>query len=93
MLHSWQIRSPQFVSLLGSGSDQRSGSTAKVSGALIGALVVGGLVLGYGAKELVPTDDTAVSPVGTGSTTTTVSPEATTSTGSTIIPRMILCLR
>ena len=72
--------------LLGSGSDQRSGSTAKVSGALIGALVVGGLVLGYGAKELVPTDDTAVSPVGTGSTTTTVSPEATPSTGSTIIP-------
>ncbi|ERB53691.1 hypothetical protein N806_21400 [Rhodococcus sp. P27] len=53
---------------------------------MIGALVVGGLVLGYGAKELVPTDDTAVSPVGTGSTTTTVSPEATPSTGSTIIP-------
>ncbi|MDT2009637.1 Hsp70 family protein [Rhodococcus opacus] len=63
----------------------RPGSAAKVSGALVGALVVGGLVLGYGVKELAPTPDPNVSPAGTdmfqttqqATTTTTEAPPAT----------------
>ncbi|WP_124394598.1 Hsp70 family protein [Rhodococcus wratislaviensis] len=63
----------------------RPGSAAKVSGALVGALVVGGLVLGYGVKELAPAPDPNVSPAGTDmfqtteqvATTTTDEPPAT----------------
>jgi hypothetical protein len=63
----------------------RPGSAAKVSGALVGALVVGGLVLGYGVKELAPAPDPSVSPAGTDTfqtteqvtTTTTDAPPAT----------------
>lgn len=71
--------------LMGSAQG-RSGSTAKVSGALIGALAVGGLVLGYAVNEFVPTDDSPVSPAGSRSSTSTAASEVVTSTGSTVIP-------
>ncbi|MGC0365198.1 actin-like ATPase involved in cell morphogenesis [Rhodococcus sp. 27YEA15] len=64
----------------------RVGSAAKISGALIGALVVGGLVLGYGARELAPSNP-PISPAGTGSTTTSHTVrEAETVTENTVIP-------
>ncbi|NMM87884.1 hypothetical protein B2J88_26595 [Rhodococcus sp. SRB_17] len=67
-------------------STERTGTAVRASGALIGALVVGGLVFGYGAKELVPTDDTPISPAGTGSTTSRTTSEISPSVGSTLIP-------
>lgn len=72
--------------LAGSENSERTGSAAKASGALIGALVVGGLVLGYGAKELTPTEDTQISPVGTDSTPAQVTTDIIPSVGSTVIP-------
>ena len=57
----------------------RPGSAAKVSGALVGALVVGGLVLGYGVKELAPAPDPNVSPAGTDMFQTTEQVTTTTS--------------
>ncbi len=72
--------------LAGSENSERSRPAAKASGALIGALVVGGLVVGYAAKEVVPADNTPISPVGTGSTTTHTTIDVVPSTGSTVIP-------
>ena len=72
--------------LAGSETSERIRPAAKASGALIGALVVGGLVLGYAAKEVVPTDNTPISPAGTGSTTTHTTTDVVPSTGSTVIP-------
>lgn len=72
--------------LVGSAISERTGSAVKASGALIGALVVGGLVLGYGAKELTPTADTPISPAGTGSTTSHATSDVVPTVGSTLIP-------
>ena len=72
--------------LAGAETSERSRPAAKASGALIGALMVGGLVLGYAAKEFVPSDNTPISPVGTGSTTLNTTTDVVPTTGSTVIP-------
>lgn len=41
------------------------GTFTKVAGALIGAFVVVGLIIGYGVQALTPSDDDAVDPAGT----------------------------
>lgn len=41
-----------------------TGSGGRVSGALIAAVVAGGLMLGYGVKEMVPTSEENYSPTG-----------------------------
>ncbi|MEU4342622.1 Hsp70 family protein [Nocardia sp. NPDC023852] len=50
------------------GSDAPAGTFAKVVGTLAGAIVVVGLIIGYGVKTFAPTSDDEVSPAGTTST-------------------------
>ncbi|MCP2295540.1 Hsp70 protein [Nocardia amikacinitolerans] len=47
------------------GGDAPAGTFAKVVGTLAGAIVVVGLVIGYGFKTFAPTSDEEVSPAGT----------------------------
>ncbi|NEW39132.1 Hsp70 family protein [Nocardia cyriacigeorgica] len=51
------------------GSDAPVGTFTKVVGTLAGAIVVVGLVIGYGVKALAPTSGEEVSPAGTTSST------------------------
>ncbi|WP_280233968.1 Hsp70 family protein [Nocardia cyriacigeorgica] len=51
------------------GSDAPVGTFTKVVGTLAGAIVVVGLVIGYGVKALAPTSGEDVSPAGTTSST------------------------
>lgn len=53
------------------GGLDTAGSSAKVSTAMLGAVVVGGLVLGYGANELVDNPNLSVSPAGSSVAQTT----------------------
>lgn len=66
----------------GAGEAAGRTSTTKVTGALLGALVVGGLVLGYGVRELAPSADPDVSPASTDvvRTTTEANPETSRAT-------------
>lgn len=47
------------------GSDAPAGTVTKVFGTLAGAIVVVGLIVGYGVKTFAPTADDEVSPAGT----------------------------
>ncbi|MGK8512003.1 Hsp70 family protein [Nocardia asiatica] len=47
------------------GGDAPAGTVTKVFGTLAGALVVVGLIVGYGVKTFAPTSDDEVSPAGT----------------------------
>ncbi|MEV6321443.1 Hsp70 family protein [Nocardia sp. NPDC051787] len=47
------------------GGDAPAGTFAKVFGTLAGAIVVVGLIVGYGVKTFAPTSDDEVSPAGT----------------------------
>ncbi|MBJ8347435.1 Hsp70 family protein [Antrihabitans sp. YC2-6] len=64
---------PLAFPIVSMGTDAPIGTFTKVAGALIGAFVVVGLVIGYGVQALSPaTDDTgSVSPAGTSSPQTT----------------------
>jgi hypothetical protein len=56
---------PSPFPVISLGSDAAPGTFAKLVGTLAGAVVVIGLVVGYGVKELVPADNHDVSPAGT----------------------------
>ncbi|SNT44284.1 Hsp70 family protein [Rhodococcoides kyotonense] len=49
---------------VGARSDGQTKSVGRFSGALVGALVVGGIVLAYGVQTLTPSDDSGYSPAG-----------------------------
>ncbi|MEV5649034.1 Hsp70 family protein [Nocardia sp. NPDC052254] len=61
------------------GTERSAGTFTKLVGTLAGAIVVVGLVVGYGVKELVPTAHQDVTPAGTTNTTelTTAAPVQT----------------
>lgn len=65
--------------LAGAGESVGASSAAKASGALIGVLVVGGLVLTYGVRALTPSADPDISPAGTDSVRTTTEQVSTSS--------------
>ncbi|MBJ8338547.1 Hsp70 family protein [Antrihabitans sp. YC3-6] len=69
---------PLSYPIVSMGSDAPIGTFTKVVGALVGAFVVVGLVIGYGVQALTPTPDdvSGVSPAGTSNAQTTT-PEAT----------------
>ncbi|MGW5514144.1 Hsp70 family protein [Nocardia africana] len=56
---------PSTFSPIALGSDGSAGTFTKLIGTLVGAVVVVGLVVGYGVKELVPTAHQDVTPAGT----------------------------
>ncbi|MFD0365869.1 Hsp70 family protein [Nocardia sp. GCM10030253] len=64
-------------------SDAPVGTFTKVVGTLAGAIVVVGLIIGYGVKTFAPTSDGEVSPAGTTSSTQmpSTSPTSPTQTG------------
>lgn len=65
-------------------ADAPAGTFTKVVGTLAGAIVVVGLIIGYGVKTLAPTADDEVNPAGTTSSTQLTTPPTSTvpSTGS-----------
>lgn len=65
---------PSTFSPIALGSDGSAGTFTKLIGTLVGAVVVVGLVVGYGVKELVPTAHQDVTPAGTTGTQLTTSP-------------------
>ncbi|NNH71959.1 Hsp70 family protein [Nocardia uniformis] len=75
---------PTALTVMGRGTDAPIGTFTKLAGTLAGAIVVVGLIIGYGVKELVP-QDRDYSPVGTTSgaeeplapTSTTTAPTGT----------------
>lgn len=75
---------PTALTVIGRGTDAPIGTFTKLAGTLAGAIVVVGLVVGYGIKEMVP-EDRDYSPVGTTSgagqsqqpTSTTTTPSGT----------------
>ncbi|MBF6172593.1 Hsp70 family protein [Nocardia blacklockiae] len=80
---------PSAFPVISLGGDSSAGTFTKLVGTLAGAVVVVGLVVGYGVKELVPSSaDHDVSPVGTSNTAQlTPSPSASpTPTGSSTAP-------
>ncbi|BCK58514.1 Hsp70 family protein [Nocardia wallacei] len=80
---------PSAFPVISLGSDASAGTFTKLVGTLAGAVVVVGLVVGYGVKELVPSADRHdVSPVGTSNTAQVpVAPTlSTTPTGSSTAP-------
>ncbi len=81
---------PSAFSPITLSAERSAGTFTKLVGTLAGAIVVVGLVVGYGVKELVPTAHQDVTPAGTTNTTqaTTVPPVQTqTPAGSpTTIP-------
>ncbi|UGT69933.1 Hsp70 family protein [Nocardia gipuzkoensis] len=56
------------------GGDAPAGTVTKVFGTLAGALVVVGLIVGYGVKTFAPTSDDEVSPAGTTSSASQLPP-------------------
>ncbi|MFF3569489.1 Hsp70 family protein [Nocardia jiangxiensis] len=80
---------PSAFPVISLGSDAKPGTFTKLVGTLAGAVVVLGLVVGYGVKELVPTADHDVTPAGTSrtadipTTTTTPPPALPESSSST----------
>ncbi|WP_024802259.1 Hsp70 family protein [Nocardia sp. BMG51109] len=75
---------PSAFPVVGLGNEAQTGTFTKLVGTLAGAVVVVGLVVGYGVKELVPADHD-VSPVGTSNTAqlTPAPTPAPSTTGST----------
>lgn len=67
----------------GAGESVGASPAAKASGALIGVLVVGGLVLTYGVRALTPSADPDISPAGTDSVRTTTEQVSTPSQAPT----------
>ncbi|MFQ6393091.1 Hsp70 family protein [Nocardia sp. KC 131] len=61
-------------------SDAPVGTFTKVVGTLAGAIVVVGLIIGYGVKTFTPTSDDEISPAGTTSSTQMPSASVSTST-------------
>ncbi|MEU7764815.1 Hsp70 family protein [Nocardia sp. NPDC049190] len=59
---------PSVFPVVALGSDAPAGTFTKVIGTLAGAIVVVGLIIGYGVKTFAPTSDDEVSPAGTTST-------------------------
>ncbi|MGK8520504.1 Hsp70 family protein [Nocardia asteroides] len=77
------------------GGDAPAGTVTKVFGTLAGAIVVVGLIVGYGVKTFAPTADDEVSPAGTTSTAsqlptpaseTPTTPHDDTSEGTGVAP-------
>ncbi|MGW4088731.1 Hsp70 family protein [Nocardia sp. NPDC004750] len=56
---------PSVFPVAGLGGDAPAGTVTKVFGTLAGAIVVVGLIVGYGVKTFAPTSDDEVSPAGT----------------------------
>ncbi|WP_039795726.1 Hsp70 family protein [Nocardia araoensis] len=56
---------PSVFPVGGLGGDAPAGTVTKVFGTLAGAIVVVGLIVGYGVKTFAPTSDDEVSPAGT----------------------------
>lgn len=50
--------------MVGIGRDKHAKSIGRFGGALVGAVIVGGIVLAYGIQTLTPTDDSGFSPAG-----------------------------
>ncbi|RJO72164.1 hypothetical protein D5S18_23645 [Nocardia panacis] len=76
---------PAVLPAAGSGSEATIGTFTKVVGTLAGAIVVVGLVIGYGVKEFAPTsEDHPIVQVGTSTGTSQPAPpvSATPSSGS-----------
>lgn len=73
---------PSAFPVISLGSDHTPGTFAKVVGTLAGAVVVVGLVVGYGVRELAPGSNHDVSPAGT-SRTAQFTPATTPSSGPT----------
>ncbi|MET8650269.1 Hsp70 family protein [Nocardia aurea] len=65
------------------GTDAPAGTFTKVVGILAGAIVVVGLVIGYGIKTFAPTADDEVSPAGTTSSAQQIPPPPLTLSPST----------
>lgn len=77
---------PSAFPVISLGSDASPSTFAKVVGTLAGAVVVVGLVVGYGVRELAPSGDHDISPAGTSRTaefTPSASNPATTTAGQT----------
>ncbi|MFX0580496.1 Hsp70 family protein [Nocardia nepalensis] len=64
------------------GTDAPVGTFTKVVGTLAGAIVVVGLVIGYGVKTFAPTADDEISPAGTTSSAQVPTPPVTPPTGA-----------
>ncbi|WP_405167179.1 Hsp70 family protein [Nocardia sp. NBC_01499] len=72
---------PSVFPVAALGSDAPVGTFTKVVGTLAGAIVVVGLIIGYGVKTFAPTSDNEVSPAGT-----TSSVQQPPSPGSNVAP-------
>ncbi len=62
---------PLSFPVVSMGSQAPVGTFTKVAGALIGAFVVVGLIVGYGVQALTPSADSGISPAGTSNQQTT----------------------
>ena len=76
---------PSAFSPIALGGERSTSTFTKLVGTLAGAIVVVGLVVGYGVKELVPAAEEPVNPAGTTNTTQFTTPATTTplATGAT----------
>lgn len=59
---------------VGAGVDTNSRRLGRFGGAVVGALLVGGIVVAYGVQTLTPTDDASYSPAGSASPSADESP-------------------
>ncbi|MFC9435146.1 Hsp70 family protein [Nocardia sp. NPDC057030] len=73
---------PSVFPVAALGADAPVGTFTKVVGTLAGAIVVVGLIIGYGVKTFAPTSDDEVSPAGTTSSVSQLPP----SPGSIVAP-------
>ncbi|GAA5067578.1 Hsp70 family protein [Nocardia callitridis] len=71
---------PSTLSTAALGAEPANGTFTKVVGTLVGALVVVGLVIGYGVKTHAPAADDEVSPAGTTSGASQLPPLSSTTT-------------
>lgn len=82
---------PSVFPVGGLGGDAPAGTVTKVFGTLAGAIVVVGLIVGYGVKTFAPTSGDEVSPAGTTSSASqlpspTSVPQATTPDSTGVAP-------
>lgn len=68
---------PSVFPVAALGTDAPVGTFTKVVGTLAGAIVVVGLIIGYGVKTFAPTSDDEVSPAGTTSSASQMPPPPT----------------
>jgi hypothetical protein len=73
---------PSAFPVISLATDAPAGTFTKLVGTLAGAVVVVGLVVGYGVKELVPANNHDVSPAGTSNTAQQTTPAPPAPTGS-----------